>query len=268
MTMIRAYRAELYKLARPLTVLAVAVVALFGVLSNVLVFALADDGPPVTPGEAGFSITLGQLAAARGGVAGFSAGMTFVGLLTFMMFIVLVTMEYGQGTLRTQLLREPRRAVWLGGKVAALMSVLAVALLAALGASLLTAVAMGQARGVDMSAWWTADGIAEIASGYVNALLACAFFGLAGTALGILVRSTAIALAVGFAWMFPLEHIIAESWTDANQVFPGLLFAVVSAGGRTAEAVPYDSALLAAAVYVAVFAAVGVASITRRDVTA
>lgn len=267
--MIRVYRAELYKLARPATVLAIVVVALLGVLSNVLLFALADNGPPTGPGRAGFSITLGQLAAARGVAAGFSAGMTFVGLLTFIIFIVLVTMEYGQGTLRTQLLYEPRRAIWLGGKFAALFTVLAVALLAALGASLVTAMAMGQLRGVDMSAWWSGDGIAEIASGYTNALLACTFYGLAGTMLAILIRSTAVALAVGFAWMFPLEHIIQNSWADAGRVFPGLLFGVVAGGGRTADAAAsYGSALLAAAVYVAVFAAVGVASLVRRDVTA
>ncbi len=266
--MTRVYRAELYKLARPATVVAIAVVALLGVLSNVLLFALADDGPPVGPGQAGFSITLGQLAAARGVAAGFSAGMAFVGLLTFMIFIVLVTMEYGQGTLRTQLLLEPRRATWLGGKFAALLTVVAVALLAALGASIVTALAMGQLRGVDMSAWWSGDGIAEVASGYTNALLACTFYGLAGTALAILLRSTPVALAAGFAWMFPLEHIVQESWAGATRAFPGLLFEVVSAGGRTAEAASYGSSLLTAAAYVAVFATVGVASLTRRDVTA
>jgi hypothetical protein len=266
--MTRVYRAELYKLARPATVLAIAVVALFGVLSNVLVFALADDGPPVAPGRTGFSVTLGQLGVARGAVAGFSAGMTFVGLLTFMIFIVLITMEYGQGTLRTQLLIQPRRAAWLTGKLAALLTVLAVALLAALGVSLVAAMAMGQARGVEMSAWWTGDGIAEIASGYINAFLACAFFGLAGAALAILIRSTAVALAIGFAWAFPIEHIIQDSWSGANQVFPGLLFAVVSSGGRTADVVSYSGALLTASLYVAAFAAIGIATMARRDVTA
>jgi hypothetical protein len=267
--MIRVYRAELYKLTRPATVLAIVAVALFGVLSTVLLFALADDGPPVGPGDAGFSITLGQLASARGLVAGFSAGMTFVGVLTFMTFIILVTMEYGQGTLRTQLLREPRRAAWLGGKFAALLTVLAVALLAALGVSLVTAMAMGQLRGVDMSAWWSGAGLAEVASGFANALLACTFYALAGTVLAVLIRSTAVALAVGFAWAFPLEHIVQQSWTGASRVFPGLLFEVVGAGGRTAEAaVSYGSAILTAIAYVAVFATVGVASFIRRDVTA
>jgi hypothetical protein len=194
--------------------------------------------------------------------------MTFVGLLTFIIFIVLVTMEYSQGTVRTQLLLEPRRAAWLGGKVTALLTVLAVALLAALGVSLGAAAVMGELRGVDMSAWWSGDGLAEIASGYANALLACTFYGLAGTTLAILIRSTSVALAVGFAWMFPLEHIIQNSWADATRAFPGLLFDVVGSGGRTMGAGSYGSALASAAAYVAIFAAVGIASLIRRDVTA
>jgi hypothetical protein len=96
--------------------------------------------------------------------------------------------------------------------------------------------------------------------------LGAAFFGLLGTAIAVVVRSTVPALAMAIVWTFPLEHIIQGSWPTATQVFPGLLFATVAVGGVSDA--PYVSALLASAGYAAAALAVAMIVMTRRDVTA
>ena len=54
---------------------------------------------------------------------------------------------------------------------------------------------------------------------------------VAGTTLGLLIRSTTTAVLVAFAWTFPLEHIVQNAWQDAAKYLPGLVFANTSMGG-------------------------------------
>ncbi|MDP9396492.1 MAG: ABC transporter, partial [Actinomycetota bacterium] len=154
---------------------------------------------------------------------------------------------------------------WLAGRLLALLSVVAAALLIALAASVLAALAMSRVRGLDTTAWWTSDGLTSAAVGYLNALLAAAFFGVAGTALGVLVRSTPVALAAGIAWMGPLEHLVQKASGTATRVLPGLLFDAVARGG--VPDVGYSQALLTATAYAGIALLVAFASFARRDVT-
>jgi ABC-type transport system involved in multi-copper enzyme maturation permease subunit len=263
--MSRAYRSELAKLMRPSTLVAVLVLGALTALTAALSLALVDDGPPRFA-DNGFARSLTQFEAADGAVRGFSQGMGLIGLLIFVVFIVSMTTEFSLGTIRTLFLREPRRLVWLGGKLTAMFTVLAVALLFAVGVTIVTATIVGQARGLNMSAWWTGDGVEAAGSAYLNALVASVFFGLAGTTLGLVVRSTPLALGIGLAWAFPLEHILEQAWSGATEVFPGLVFALVAGGGR--PDISYDTSLLTALAYAAVFATIGIANLMRRDVTA
>ncbi len=117
-----------------------------------------------------------------------------------------------------------------------------------------------------MGAWWTSAALGEVAGAYANALLAAVFFALVGTMLGILLRSTSAALLIGIAWMFPIEHIVQESWSGATRVLPGLVFDAVGRGGLPDAS--YGPALLTAVAYALVAAAIGAVSLRRRDVTA
>lgn len=267
----RSFRAELIKLWRPSTAVAMGLLAALSVLSTVLVVSLADPASPGGPrpgdgnGPGGFDVTTQQLAGATGIARGFTGGATFVGLLIFLVCAIAITLEYGQGTLRTLFLREPGRRGWFAGRVAVTLTLVALALLAALVLSVAVAVAVAGVRGIDTSAWWSADGARALASGYLNVLLAATFFAVAGTVLGLVLRSTALALSIGVAWMFPIEHIIQNSWSGASRVFPGLAFDAVSQGG-VADA-SYVTALLVGAAYAVGAAALGTITLTRRDVT-
>lgn len=261
----RAYRAELLKLRRPATLAAIGLVAALSVLATSLTFALAKTGAPKID-DNGFTESLGSLARPGGLTAGFVGAMTLAGLLVFVVLIVSMTSEYGQGTLRTVLVTQPRRGAWLAGKLGALLTVVTAAVLVALATSVATALIAAQIRGVDTSAWFTADALTTGAGNFLNALLAATFYASAGVALGVLVRSTAVALAVGVAWTFPLEHIIQGSWAGATHVFPGLLFSSLALGGVPDAG--YRTALFAGLAYAVGALAIAFTSFSRRDVTA
>ncbi|AEH09791.1 MULTISPECIES: ABC transporter permease [Protofrankia] len=263
----RALHAELLKLRRRGTLVAIAAVAAMGMLASVLAFALAEDTarPLDGPGE-GFAMTLVRLAGPDGPSVGFAAGMTFVGLLVFVVFTANVTNEYGQGTLRTLLLQHPRRAAWLAGKLTAMFVMMAVALLVALALSVAAAVVMAQLRGVETSQWWSGAALETAAANFLNALLATMCFALVATALGVLTRFTVLALSIGIAWMLPIEHIIQQTWDGATRTFPGLVFDAVARGGLPDAS--YGPALALAAGYAGVAAILAAVTLTRRDVTA
>ncbi|EFC83678.1 hypothetical protein [Parafrankia sp. EUN1f] len=264
---VRAYRAELVKLQRPGVALSMAAVTLLTVLPTVLAIVLADDTfTPPSPGQPGLSISIPQLETAQGLVLGFRGGTTFIGLLVFVLFTVSMTAEFSQGTVRSLFLKEPRRLSWLVGRLGIMLWTVAIALFLALVLSLVASTVLAAVRDIDTGEWWTATALGEVATAYLNALLAAAFFAIAGTALGIALRSTTAALVVGIAWTFPLEHIVQDSWGTATSVLPGLVFDAVGRGGVPDAS--YTPALLAGlgyAVAALVFASV---SLRRRDVTA
>jgi ABC-2 type transport system permease protein len=62
-----------------------------------------------------------------------------------------------------------------------------------------------------------------------------------GMTLGVLIRSTPIALAVGIGWTGPIEHIIQEAWSTAGGVFPGLLLEAMPLGAPRMPPTPESS---------------------------
>ncbi len=266
--MIRSYRFELVKLRRPGTLLAGGLVALLGALATVIAFATAGSGSAKSG-----SVSLAQFAAPNGSTRGFTSGMSIIGLLVFVLVVVNITSEYGHGTLRNLLVQQPRRRALLTGKLLALVAAIAVALVAALILSIVTAIIAAHIRGVDTTSWWTLDGVAKTANAYLNALLSNALFSVAATALAVVVRSVGLSLAVGVAWLAPVEQLVKQSWTEAPRVFPGLVFDAVSngstgsVGNPGAAHIPYATSLVTAVAYGVLALAVALVSFQRRDVT-
>jgi hypothetical protein len=99
----------------------------------------------------------------------------------------------------------------------------------------------------------------------LSALLVASLFGTVGMAVGVLTRSTPLALGIGLAWLAPLEHLIQLSWSGAGNWLPGLVFDAVAAGGTTITT--YPRALITALACAAFALAVGALSFLRRDVS-
>jgi len=263
----RSYRSEARKLRRPSTVVAVGALAALSVLSTVLTFALADDGPPSAPGGSDALLPpLPALATPAGLILGFRLASTFTGLLLLLLCAAMLATEYSQGTIRMIFMRQPRRVSWLAGRMGVLLSLLAVALVGAFVISAATAVLMAQIRGVDTGQWWTGEALRRAGRDYLNVLLGTTCFAIAGTALSLLIRSTTAAVLVAFAWTGPLEHIIENAWPDAIKYLPGLVFANISRGGDSIAG--YRGPLLLGSLYAVAVAVAALTSLARRDVTA
>ena len=131
--MIRSFRAEVLKLRRRSVLWAAGVILPgFALLATILGFVNAKDtAASGTSVVAGTNTTLKQLAQAGGLTQGFSNAATFVGIIVFVLFLTSMTGEYGQGTLRVALTRQPRRGGMLAGKLFALLGLTAAALLGA-----------------------------------------------------------------------------------------------------------------------------------------
>jgi hypothetical protein len=259
----RTFKAELVKLRRRRVAVAAAVSALaFAVLAAVIVF-LSATAPGAPGNERG--ATVDSLAQAGGATEAFSIGASFAGILVLVLFIANFAGEFSQGTFRTLLMRQPRRAGLLAGKMLALLAFAAVGLALAELLTVAASAAMAPTQDISTASWFGADGLGAAAGDYARALFGVAAWGSLGMALAIFVRSIPVALAIGIVWSGPFEHLLEDAWNAAGQWFPGLLLEAVAAGG-TAD-VSITRALTLVAVYVAVAVTAAAIVFSRRDVT-
>jgi ABC-2 type transport system permease protein len=264
--MTRAILAELLKLRRRSVLIgAGAVLPLLAIVATVAVFASAGDGPPPAT-QAEYNPSLAELGAAGGMTRGFTAMSSFLGLLVLVVFIASTTSEWSQGTVRMLLTRQPRRLRVFAGKAVALLLVTAAALFVALLVAAAAAYLMAAVRNVPADAWLTGDGLGHTAGAWSRAALSVSCYGLLGMALGTLIRSTTVAVALAFAWFFPLEHIVQNAWAGAGRWFPGLLFEAVTSNGNVETG--FGRAVLLGAGMVTVLVAVAAVDLRRRDISA
>jgi hypothetical protein len=258
--MTTAIRAELAKVANRRILGAGMLVALaFAVVATVSVFLAAGTGP-----SDGRTATLGSLAGAGGGTEAFAIGASFVGLLVLVVFAINFTGEFSRGTMRTLLMREPRRLTLLAGKMTALLAVAAAIALTAAALTWIASLAIAPSQGVSTSDWFTWDAVSENIENVGSGLLAIGGWAALGAALGVVLRSAPIALAVGVAWAGPFEHITQNAWSGAGSWFPGLLLESVAAGGTPDASL--SRALALDLVYVAAGVALAAIAFRRRDV--
>lgn len=222
----------------------------------------ATDGPPRPGGGA----TVESLSQASGLLAGLSGGVSLFGIIALCVAAAAVAGEYTTGTLRNMLIRQPHRSRWLAGTWAAIVTftVGSVLVAAVVAAGLASALASGQ--GVDTATWFTADGLTDSLRTVGEVALAAAGYATLGGALGILMRASIPAVAVGFGWLFLVETIIAGTVDGSARWLPGQLLSAIASNG-TAE-VTLAAALVTAGGYLLVSAGAAATSFVRRDVTA
>jgi ABC-type transport system involved in multi-copper enzyme maturation permease subunit len=262
-----SFRAEWLKLMRPSIILGVGgTLVLLACLASVLTFAAAseDVGPPPLNNPPLLSTT-GELATQSGISRGFVIAAGFIGILVLVLFAASVAGEFTQGTLRVLLTRQPRRAPLLLGKLSALLVACAIALAAAIALSIAFSFGLAAMRGISTADWVTSAGAGEVARAYGDTLLAVALFAILGTSIGLITRSTVAAIAVGVAWLMPLEHIVQGIWAQAGGWFPGLVIDAIIREGT--DVAPYGRSIGLGLVYAGTFAVVGAAMFLRRDVT-
>jgi len=261
--MIRAFRSEWLKIRRPAMILggAGAMVG-FAVLAIVLTLnRLSSVGS--SPGGA---VVAAQVAASNGFATLMGVSTTFIGVIALAVCAVAVGMEYANGTLRNLLVRQSGRPRLLAGKLLALGSFLALAVALAYGAALATALLLVPGHGISTAAWFTGAGVQSLLATAGNLLLATLAWGAIGAGLATVLRSTAVAIAGGLAYVLVVENLLVATWSGGAQWLPGQLIDAIARGGTTA--VSYASALGLVGLYLLVAGVIVGGLFQRRDVAA
>jgi ABC-2 type transport system permease protein len=211
-------------------------------------------------------VTLHQLARPNGLVIGVARASMLLGVVAFGIAAAQVASEYSLGTLRQLLVRQPRRAVLLAGKMLGTITFLVLALCFAAVIALIVAVAAAHSRHVPTSAWFTGTGLGDLFRELGDLTLATIGYSILGMALGQFVRSAVFAVIVGFAWLVAVENIITRIVPSTEQWLPGASITAVASGG--AEGVGYAHGMILGMVYVVIAIVAAMTVFLRNDVTA
>jgi len=262
--MIRAIRSELVRLRNPYTLLGgVGLMALLGVVATVIIFIAAGDGPKMGPAQQG--VTVAALEAPDGMFAGLQNTADMLGIVALAIWAVAVTSDYSSGLIRLLVQAEPNRLRLLGGKIVALTALTCLATLVTTAVVLAVSPAIAGMADVSTAAWGD-DLATALASGYLDLTLSALLWGVVGLFLGVITRSTGIAVAAGIGYLLVFENLLGLVLDTATKWLPGSSFAAVASGGSADMA--YATALLLAGAYAAAAVIASATVFRRRDITA
>ncbi len=258
-----AFRSQWVKLRRP-RLLVSTYASLFAVsaLFTVLVFVRA--GRAHAKGES--FITLQELAQPNGLARGLTRAALLLGVVAFGIAAAQIAFDFSLGTLRQLLVRQPRRGVFLSGASLGILTFLAGAVVCSGIGGGAAAFVMAHVKHVPTSAWTSAAGLAYLGRALGDVALAVTGYGILGIVAGLILRSPAPAVVVGFVYLLPVEGILSAVVRGADRWLPGQLLAAISSGG--AGDVAFSHALMVASGYVVLASLIGAALFLREDVTA
>jgi len=211
----------------------------------------------------GFRITVAELSRPDGLVHGVVDVSNLVGIVALCLFAGAVATEYSQGTLRNLLVRQPRRAQLLSGKFLALAVFIGLAVVLAIAVAAGVALALAPGKGIHTSAWTSSTGLSDLVQAILHVYLACIGYGVLGTALAIVLRSPALAIALGVAYVLPGEAIINALWDNGDRWLPGQLLSALAHGGTSSAS--YGHALVTLIAYAVVVGTGTLVLFGRRD---
>jgi ABC-2 type transport system permease protein len=210
------------------------------------------------------SISFAQMASSHGLADALGNAGTLLGVIIMGVVAASVAGEFSTGTLRNLLVREPRRAKLLLGKLLGLASAITLAVVTAATFAVVAAVIAASIKGVPIHSWWSGSGIGAALGAVAELVVATLGWGVLGAVLAIVFRSPVVAVVVGVVYALPLESIIGAISNSVSRWLPGKLLASLAAGGNS------TASLTAASWTIAIYAigAIGLAVtlFTRRDV--
>ena len=263
--MIRTFRAELVKLRRRrVLVLAAVATIVFSIGTAAVVLASAE--PAANRPGFGQGTTIEALSAAGGGTEVFTTGASFAGTFVFVVFVGAIAVEFSRGTVRTMLLRQPRRRALLAGKLASLIAFAAVVLAVAEALTWTAATLIAPTQDIPTGEWRSPAAIGHALTDYAKVLFWVGGYALLGMTVAVLARSVPVALTIGIAWAGPFEHLVQDAWSNVSRVFPALLLEALVAGGTTDVSALRAFGTVAA--YMLVAGVIAGTTFVRRDVTA
>lgn len=258
---VAAFRSEWVKLRRPnLLVGSYGGLAIAASLFAILLFAQA-------PAKGGGDLpSLAQLAQPNGLIHGVNRAAVLLGIVAFGIAATQIASEYSLGTLRQLLVRQPRRPILLAGKSLAVLTFMLGAVMFSSFVATVAVFVMAHARHVPTAAWTSSAGVADLTRALGDLLLATVGFTVFGLVVGLLFRSSVIAIIVGFAYLLPIEAVVTRIAPHTATWLPGQLLQAVAAGGLSPDG--FAHSLTLSAVYLVFAGVVATVTFVRKDVTA
>jgi ABC-2 type transport system permease protein len=235
---------------------------LFSVFATVLTIERTQKSFPRGAG-ARFHVTIAQLSRPDGFVHGVITASNLIGIVALCLFAGAVASEYSQGTLGNLLVCQPRRSQLLAGKFLALAVFFGIAIVLAVAVAASVAFALSPSKGITTSAWTTGTGLDDLGQTILHIYLASLGYGILGTALAVLLRSPALAVAIGVAYALPGEAIINRLWSSGDRWLPGQLLSALAHGGTGRAS--YSRALVTLSIYAAIVGIGTLVIFQRRD---
>jgi ABC-2 type transport system permease protein len=235
--------------------------------SSLFVVLIFSNAP--AHGAGGGLPSLQQLARSNGLVFGLTRATFLLGVVAFGIAAAQTASEYSLGTLRQLLVRQPRRATLLAGKMLAVITFMVLATAFAAIVAFLVANVMARSRGVSTGAWFTGTGFGDLLSALGNIELAVIGYSVLGLVTGQFLRSAVAAVIVGFAWLMVIEQFILTRILPGTAAWlPGISLTTIAGGGNADFGITYTRGLVVAVSYIAVAVAAASVTFARRDVTA
>jgi len=173
--------------------------------------------------------------------------------------------EFTLGTLRCLLVRQPSRSKLLVGKGVGVVTFLVGAVVVASIVAMGVAFAAARFRGIPTVAWTSATGMADFGRDLGDLVAAVCGFGVVGMVLGVILRSSVLAIGTGLALMLPVESILVSAAPGSARWLPGQLLQAVAQGGSPQAA--FGPALVTIGAYLAGLVVVTLILFEVRDVT-
>ena len=263
--MMPAIRSELIRLRNPSTLLSgIGLMALFGVMATTIVLITATSGTTEGPPHAA-RVTVAMLEAGDGMFAGLQNFVGMLGIVALTVWAIAVTSDYSSGLIRLLVQAEPRRWRLLAGKVVALTGFTCLATLVTTMVVLVVALPVAESVGIRTGAW-TTDLLRTALEGYVQLTLSVLLWGVVGLFVGMVTRSTGIAIAIGIGYLLVFEGVLGLLLDSAAKWLPGSAFSAIASGG-TAD-MTLGTAIVVSAAYAVVALVATALTFWRRDITA
>ena len=261
--MLRAYKSELIRFKKT-GLIGAGIMVAFTALITMFTFIGFEGGDGPGSGPDGLA-SITDLAAADGWVGGLVAAASMIGIVALALFAISIAKDYERGTIRQLLVGEPRRALLLGGKIAALATFVVAGVAVATLAGMATAFAFSSSAVVSTAAWTTSAGLTAVVSASLNVMIATVVWGLAGAVLATFTKSASAAITAGIAYMLIGENLLGLVWETASEWLPSGTLDTFTAGGSAS--VSYADSALLMALYAAAFVAATFVVFQRRDIT-
>lgn len=253
--------AQFLALQRRGAILGLAALSVVLTFAGVIAVTLAGGTTGAPPGPGGGGLTLAEIASSGGLADVLRQGSTLVGAVSLAVVASVMASEFSVGTIRNLLLREPRRARLLAGLFTASAAAVALGMVVACVVASAAVTVAAASRGIDTSAWWTAAGARSTAGAVLGLTAGAVGWCLLGGALGVLTRSTAIAVGAGLAYALPVETILRAFW-NGSRWLPGQVLGALAGDGS----IGVRAAAATAAIYLAVALVAAMVVFVRRDV--